>query len=233
MQNMSLEIRSYFAILRRRWWIPAALLFLTLVFTLITTRPWQPRPVGYSLSMDFSVGVQPQASNNAYNYDGYYTALASEYLIDDFSAIVKGSEFAAEVSRRLADKGITVVPGAIQGSTQAGKLHRILQITLYGNDPSQLNAIADAVTGAMTEAAHLFMPRLLAEQGAAYLVNRGQAAPIGPSLRQRLDLPLRLVLALIAGVVLAFVAELFDASVRGREQLEALGITVLGEIPRS
>ncbi len=233
MQTIPIEIRSYFVILRRRWWIPATLLLLTLVFTLITTRPWQPQPASYSLGMDFSVGVQPQTTPNAYNYDGYYTALASEYLIDDFSAIVKGSEFAAEVSRRLADKGITVAPGAIQGSTQAGKLHRILQITIYGNDPGQLGVIADAVTGAMTEAAHLFMPRLLAGQGAAYLVNRGQAAMLGPSLRQRLDLPLRLALALVAGVVLAFLVELFDASVRGREQLEALGITVLGEIPRS
>lgn len=227
-----MELRSYLAILRRRWWIPALLMLLTLALTLIDQRPWQPRPPAYALGLSFSVGVQPQAGEGEYNYDGYYSALASEYLIDDFSEIVKGSAFAAEVSRRLAEQGIMVAPGSIQGSTQAGKLHRILTVTLYGGDAGQLNAIADAVIGAMTGAAHLFMPRLLAEQGAVYLVNRGQPAAIGPSLRQRLDLPLRLALAFIAGVLIVFLLEYLDDRLRHRQQLEALGIPVLGEIPR-
>lgn len=227
-----MELRIYFAILRRRWWIPALLVFLTLALTLISQRPWQPRPPSYALGLSYSVGVQPQVGQGEYNYDGYYSALASEYLIDDFSEIVKGSAFANEVTRRLAGEGITVAPGAIQGSTQAGKLHRILNVTLYGPDAGQLDAIADAVTGAMTEAPHLFMPRLLADQGAVYLVNRGQPVVIGPSLRQRLDLLLRLFLALVAGVLLVFLLEYLDDRVRDRAQLEALGIPVLGEIPR-
>lgn len=227
-----MELRAYVAILRRRWWIPVLLMLLTLALTLISQRPWQPRPPSYALGMSFSVGVQPQEGASDYNYDGYYSALASEYLIDDFSEIVKGSEFAAEVSRRLADKGITVAPGAIQGSTQAGKLHRILMITLYGGNAEQLNTLADAVIGAMTEATHLFMPRLLADQGAVYLVNRGQPAEIGPGLRQRLDLPLRLALALVAGVLLVFLLDYLDDRVRDRQHVEALGIRVLGEIPR-
>lgn len=227
-----MELRAYIAILRRRWWIPLLLMILTLALTIIGQRPWQVRPSSYTLGLSFSVGVQPQAGQGDYNYDGYYSALASEYLIDDFSEIVKGSAFAAEVARLLADQGLTVAPGSIQGSTQAGKLHRILNITLYGGDADQLNAIADAVTGAMTEAPHLFMPRLLADQGAVYLVNRGQPAVIGPSLRQRLDLPLRLALALIAGVLIVFLLDYLDDRLRDPRQLEALGIPVLGEIPR-
>lgn len=227
-----MELRAYLAILRRRWWIPALLVLVTLALTLISQRPWQPRPPVYVLGLSFSVGVQPQAGEGEYNYDGYYSALASEYLIDDFSEIVRGSAFADEVSRRLADQGITIAPGSIQGSTQAGKLHRILNITLSGGDAAQLNAIADAVSAAMTDAAYLFMPRLLADQGAVYLVNRGQPAAIGPSLRQRLDLPLRLALALVAGILIVFLLEYLDDRLRDRQQLEALGIQVLGEIPR-
>ena len=139
-------VRSYVAILRRRWWILAAILILTLLLTLVTQRPWQSPPPGYALGMSLSVGIQPEQTPGQYTYDGYYTALSSEYLVDDFSEIVKGSEFAAEVSRRLANQGITVSPGAIQGSAQTGKLHRILQLTLYGSDPTQLNAIGDAVS---------------------------------------------------------------------------------------
>ncbi len=227
-----MELHTYFRILKRWWWIPTGLFLLTLVFSLITTRPWQPRPPTYALSMSFSVGVRPQHLPDQFTYDGYYTALSSEYLIDDFSEIVKGSEFARVVSQHLADQGIQVAPGQIQGSTQTGELHRILTVTLYDGDPHRLEAIADAVAATMTQDAHLFMPRLLEDQGAVYLINRGTVVPVGPGLKQRLDLPLRLVLALLAGVGLAFLVNYLLPRIYTRDDLEALGIDVMGEIPR-
>ncbi len=225
-------LRSYVAILRRRWWILAAILILTLLLTLVTQRPWQSPPPAYALGMSLSVGIQPEQTPGQYTYDGYYTALSSEYLVDDFSEIVKGSEFAAEVSRRLAGQGITVSPGAIQGSAQTGKLHRILQLTLYGSDPAQLSVIGDAVIATLQDAGHQFMPRLLADRGEVAVVSRGQPALLGRGLRERLDLPLRLALALVAGVLLIFLLEYLDNRVRERSHLEVLGIPVVGEIPR-
>ena len=181
--------------------------------------------------MSFSVGVRPSADSTEYNYDGYYSALASEYLIDDFAAVVKGSEFANAVSARLTDEGITIAPGVIQGSTQTGTLHRILQMTLYGGDPDQLQLIADATTATLEQDADQFMPRLLADQGAVYLIDRGGVSEIRPGLRQRLDLPLRLALAFVAGIGLIFLLEYLDNRIRGRADLEAMGIAVLGEVP--
>lgn len=227
-----MEFRTYADIIRRRWWILAVLLILTLALTLVSQKPWQPRPVTYVLGMSFSVGVQPQELDSEYTYDGYYTALSSEYLIDDFSEIVKGSEFSEAVSSRLAAEGIDVPPGSIQGSAQTGTVHRILQVTVYGDNPEQLPAIADAVQATLTEDADLFMPRLLADQGVVYLVNRGGVAAVGPGLRERLDLPLRLALALIAGIGLIFLLEYLDDRIRTRDQLQAIGLDVLGEIPR-
>ena len=227
-----MEIRTYLRILKRWWWIPIGLTALTLVFSLITLKPWQPRPPTYVMGMSFSVGVRPQQLPDEFTYDGYYTALSSEYLIDDFSEIVKGSEFAAAVSRHLADEGVQVAPGQIQGSTQTGKRHRILNVTIYDADPDRLQKIADAVAVTMTEDADEFMPRLLEDQGAVYLINKGGVAPIGPSLKQRLDLPLRLTLALLAGVGLAFFMEYLMPRVQTRKDLETLGVPVLAEIPR-
>ena len=227
-----MAFRTYLRILKRWWWIPTGLFLLTLLFSLVTLKPWQPRPVTYALSMSYSVGVRPQHLPDQYTYDGYYTALSSEYLIDDFSEIVKGSEFAQAVSQRLADQGIQVAPGQIQGSTQTGELHRILTVTIYDRDPDRLAAIAEAVTEVMTQDTDQFMPRLLEDQGAVYLVNRGGVVPIGPSLKQRLDLPLRLVLALLAGIGLAFLVDYLIPRIYHRKDLEALGIDVLAEIPR-
>jgi capsular polysaccharide biosynthesis protein len=55
---------------------------------------------------------------------------------------------------------------------------------------------------------------------------------VGKSLRERLDLPIRLFLALLAGIALAFLLDYLDDTVRDQAELEEMGITVLGEIPR-
>ena len=227
-----MELKTYFRILKRWWWIPIGLFVLTLLFTLITQKPWQPRPPTYVMGMSFSVGVRPQHLPDEYTYDGYYSALSSEYLVDDFSELVKGSEFAAAVSQRLADEGIVVAPGQIQGLTQTGKLHRILTVTVVDGDPERVQKIAGAVAETITKDTSRFMPRLLEDQGAVYLVNKGGVVAIGPSLKQRLDLPLRLALALLAGIGLAFLLEYLVPCVQTRQDMENLGVKVLAEIPR-
>jgi capsular polysaccharide biosynthesis protein len=42
----------------------------------------------------------------------------------------------------------------------------------------------------------------------------------------------RLLLALVAGLALTFLLDYLDDSVRGRADLEAMGIAVLGEVPK-
>ncbi|HUW08446.1 MAG TPA: hypothetical protein VM537_01895, partial [Anaerolineae bacterium] len=65
-----------------------------------------------------------------------------------------------------------------------------------------------------------------------YLIHRGGIAQSGPGLRERLDLPLRLILALLAGLGLSFLWHYLDTRVRERTDLEEMGLSVLGEIPR-
>jgi len=42
---------------------------------------------------------------------------------------------------------------------------------------------------------------------------------------------LRLILALAAGIVLAFLLDYCDSSIRGRADLESLGLPIFAEIP--
>ncbi len=225
-----MELRQYWAIIRRWWWIPVLTVLLTAALTLLTQRPWQPRPAAYTTSLSFSVGVQPQ--DPASGEEAYYTALASEYLIDDLAEVVRGSEFAAAVSQRLQVQGITVPPGALQGSTQAGKLHRIMTVGITWGNPDELAEIGDAVAAVIEQEAATFMPRLFAQNGAAYLVNQGGVGTVGPGLSDRLEFPLRLMLALAAGIALAFLADYLDDRIRSREDIERMGLMVVGEIPR-
>ena len=226
-----MELRTYWTILRRWAWIPLLAVLLTAALSLLTLRPWQKAAPAYTSTLSFSVGVQPPQAGIT-GEESYYTALASEYLIDDLAEVVRGSEFAAAVSQRLAGQGLTIPAGALQGSTQAGKLHRILAVTITWPNPDELAAIGDAVAATLQEDAPRFMPRLFAQNGAAYLINRGGVSEIGASLRQKLELPLRLLIALAAGIGLAFLAHYLDDRIRSRDDLDGLGLPVIGEIPR-
>ena len=106
-----MELREYWHIIRRRWWLPLALAAIVALAWLATNKPWQPRPPVYNTSLSFSVGIRPEQAGDS--EENYYVALTSEYLIDDMAEVVRGSEFAAAVSERLAMQGISVPSGAV------------------------------------------------------------------------------------------------------------------------
>ncbi|MBC7224952.1 MAG: lipopolysaccharide biosynthesis protein, partial [Anaerolineae bacterium] len=101
-----MELRRYWAIVWRRWWLPVGLVALVLLMGLLW--PQRAAPV-YQASLRFTVGLQPEPrSGDYYTYDRYYTWLTSEYIADDFSEVVKSQAFAQGVSARLADQQIQV-----------------------------------------------------------------------------------------------------------------------------
>jgi capsular polysaccharide biosynthesis protein len=227
-----MELIAYWRIIRRRWWLPVALALLTAVLTLVMQRPWQPRPAVYSASMRFNVGVQPERIPGVYTYDRYYTMLTSEYLVDDLGEIVRSGVFASAVSKRLAGQGIAVPASAIGASTQPGKLHRILTVSVTWGDEAQLRAIAEAVAATLTERSADFFGQFSAAEADIRLIDPPAIGRVGRPAREQLDLPLRVLLALAAGLALAFLLDYLDDSVRDRVDLERLGLPVLGEIPR-
>ncbi len=102
-----MELRQYAQILYRRWWIPVALVILTGLFSAIQLRPWQTPAPTYTASLRVLIGVAPATAADAAAYDPrYYAWLTSEYLVDDFTQVVRSDLFAQKVSERLADQGI-------------------------------------------------------------------------------------------------------------------------------
>jgi capsular polysaccharide biosynthesis protein len=227
-----MELRHYWQIICRRWWWPVLLVAIVLVASL-ATRP-QKIPT-YQVSMRFSMGIAPEPTQpNVYNFDRYYTYLTSEYLIDDFSEVVRSAVFAQAVSDRLASSAtpIQVPAGAIQGSTQSGKLHRILTLHISWGNAEQLKAIAEAAALTLQQDNARFFAQLGAEGAQVFLLDPPNVFEVGIGLREKMDIPIRLVLALIVGLGLIFLAEYLDNTVHERSELEALGLTVLAEIPQ-
>lgn len=225
-----MELRRYWEIVWRRWWLIIGLMGLVLAVSLL----WpQQIPTVYQASMRFTVSLEPEPRTGSYyTYDRYYAWLTSEYIADDFSEVVKSQEFARGVSGRLIEQKIQVPAGAIQGSTVAEKQHRILTLRITWPNAGQVQAIAEAAAAELMENNAHYFAQLGAEGATVTLIDPPAVTLVGRSLRQRLDLPIRLFLALFVGVSLAFLLDYLDDSVRKREDLEALGLEVLGEIPR-
>ncbi len=225
-----MELRAYWRVLKRRWWVWVLLPLLVLVLTLATARP---APTTYTASMAFTVGIKPEPKTGAYySYDRYYTWLTAEYFVDDLAEVIRRSEFSNAVSAELAKRGVQVSGLAIGAATQTGKLHRILNVSVAWHDAEQIRAIADAILTVLQEQSASFFGFLQAEDAVVRLIDGPHFGVAGRSLRERLDLPLRLLIAFLAGVGIAFLWDYLDDTVRSREELARMGLDVLAEIPR-
>lgn len=226
-----MELREYWSIVWRRIWIVVALVVVVLAVTLAASRP--PAP-SYTATLRFLVGVPPEPARGAYyTYDRYYSWLASEYLADDFSEVLRSDAFAGNVTARLSEgeQPIQVPAGAIRGSTVAEKQHRILTMHIAWGDSAQLVRIAQAAAQALQEDGGRYFAQLGEEQARINLIDPPVVTPVPTGLRERLDLPIRLLLALMAGLFLAFLVDYLDDTVRDTQELEAMGLPVLGGVP--
>jgi capsular polysaccharide biosynthesis protein len=228
-----MELREYRQILIRRWWIPVALTVLVTLLSAWQLRLWQTPPPTYIASVRMLLGVEPLAEADVASYDPrYYAWLTSEYLVDDFTEVLRSELFAGAVNHRLAAQEIEIPAGLIRASATTGRQHRIIHLSLNWSDAAQLQAIADATVAELTENAATYFAQLGTERATVSLLDGPAVATVGPDLRRRLEFPLRVILALMAGIGLLFVVEYLDTSVRQPRDLEEVGLSVIGIIPK-
>jgi len=224
-----MELRQYWRIVRKRLWIVIVLVAIVLVSSLVL-RP--ERPALYQTSMRFTVGLVPESrSGDYYAYDRYYTWMSSEYLVDELTEVVGSEAFARAVSEELADSDLDLPAGALHGSMGANRKHRILTLHITWGDQTQLREIADAAAKVLRERSADFLGQLGTTDADIHLIDPPVVLPAARSLKDKLDLPIRLFLALLAGVALTFILDYLDDTVRDQAEVEALGLAVLGEIP--
>jgi len=224
-----MELRQYWHIVWKRVWIPALLFAVVLAVSLVLGRPASPQ---YQAVGRVLVDVPPLEAVEGMGFDPRLTApQATEYLVDDFTQFVSSQAVAEAVSRRLADQGIQVPPGVIQSSTASEQIHRVVTLRVTWDDPNEALAILTAAVEVLKQETPVYFGRLGLEQPQVTLFDGPSVSPVPPSLTQRLDVPVRLLLALLAGVALCFLLHYLDDSIGGREELEGMGIRVLAEVP--
>jgi len=226
-----MELRDYARVLLRYWWLIVLLVVVVGAGSYIFRA--QPAPQ-YSASMRFTIGVNAPAAKDVTGYDPILTAYqASEYIRDDFVEIIQSDVFAADVNAMLAKSGVsgvTVSKGNLSAAVE--KQRRLISMSVTWGNAQQAQQIADAAVKNLSENNAKYFAQLGSTGATVAVIDNPVVSPIGRSLREQLDIPIRVLIALLAGIALAFIFDYLDTSVRDAHDVEGLGLRVVGEIPR-
>ncbi len=220
-----MELRTLLKILKRYWYLILIPPVLVGLFTLFTYHA--PAPT-YTSTLRFSVGYAPDQQTTSL-YDRNYPAwLTSEYMAGGLSDWAKTGDFAQAVADA---SGSNISAGEVAGSLVSDHLRSIVVLYLNGSDPDRLTTIGNAAIKVLQVRNNVVFPQN--GKGAVVTALDGVVvAPAPPSLRTRLDIPIRIGLGLVLGLVLAFLVWYFDPRLRDRADAEAIGLNIIAEIPK-
>ena len=226
-----MELKAYLAVLARRWWL--VVLVPALVFAGVVAQFLHGKPT-YVASTQVSIvrNEQQPNLNTQYTYDDYYALLASEFALDDLVMTVKGNVFADDVAAQIKqDTGKDIAPKDIQQEIGSGRIHRILTIDVSDQDPDR--AVLIASTAAKTLEAKGLSYFKLSDGSSVSIQTIDVATKAKANTTKRVVMYMvQLLLAVFAGLVLAFFVDYLDDTLRGVESVSgALGLPVLGTIP--
>ncbi len=225
-----MELRQLWQLFKRRWWVAAIPALIVLAVGIVT---YNPPGSFYSVGVRFIVGQEPTDAAATEDEERYYNWLTSEYIVNGLTDWIRGERFAAAVSAQLAQQGVDVPAGEIRGSLAADNTRSMMTVILNsGRDQATVEQMINAVISVLTTQNADALPQLGDEPAALVQLDTPIVNQIAPGIRSQLDLPLRVALALGAGIGLAFLVEYLDPTVRGRDELERSGWVVLGEIPK-
>jgi capsular polysaccharide biosynthesis protein len=226
-----MELGIYLRVLIRYWWLIVALVVVVGVGSYVL-RP-QPAPV-YQAGIRFTIGVNAPTYAQANGYDPILTSYqASEYIRDDFVEVVQSDLFADDVTAQLRKAGvndITVRKGAISAAIE--KQRRLMSMTVTWNSADRATKVVEAAVKCLSENNPKYFAQLGSSPAMITIVDTPTVSRVGASLREQMDIPIRVALALLAGIALAFILDYLDQSVRDARDAESLGLQVIGEIPR-
>jgi capsular polysaccharide biosynthesis protein len=224
-----MELLQYWQVIKRRWlWvvIPAV---IALAAALATYD--RPGPI-YNAGVRFIVGQEPTEAAMLSDEERLANWKASEYVVNTLADWVRGGQFAALVSDALEEEGIQVAPDSIVGGTISDSTRSMMVLSMTYDDPAVLEQMLNAAGRVLQEQNDQGLPQLGGRPAELVQLDRPIVNQVPPGIVSQLELPLRVVIALAAGLFLAFLLEYLDPTVREREELEAMGIPVIVEIPR-
>jgi len=225
-----MQLRRYWAVVRRRWLVVAAVVGLVAIAggLLLAFGPRQ-----YTAEVRVLLNRVPNQSPGAtadFRYDDYYRFLATEYVLDDLVEKVGGNIFALKVVAHLNSQGILGYSDEqVMRALKPERAHRVLTVEASGPTREAALALARAVEEVLTTDSEVVPP----PDGSRVNVQTIHRDAVARSnwLRALLTYVLQVLLALLLGLGLAFVLDYLDDRVRDADDARALGAPLLGRLP--
>lgn len=228
-----MELRAYAGVIRRYWYVVVIVPVLVLAGVIFQA---SRAKTTYTSKTELSIvreGDQAPSSAVYGLYNDYYNYLTSEYTLDDMVGLVQGNVFAQDVSAELAKTdGISMSTKDVQMALASSRLNRILTIQAKADSKTRAEAIA-AAAGKVLEAKGVgfFGYKDPGTQAMIRTVQTASEATASTN-RQRIILALQVIIGIIAGILIAFLIDYIDDTLRSPEMVSSsLRLPVIAAIP--
>ena len=227
-----MELKRYWQIILRFWWV--ALLFsLAGAFNAYTTY----KSTASNYQATFQVNIQrdlpsPDQLNTGYqDYFDYYRFVSTEYVVDDYTMVVKGSEFLKDVEASLKGTPYPMSVDELKGSFDIDRKHRELNFTVRAETPAKVIALTTALSDRISKDAGKYLATGQERIYSGKIVDLPTVASYN-SGRNLLSSAIRGVIGVVLGLALVFLLAYLDSRLfTPADFKEVLEIPVLGVIP--
>ncbi len=223
-----MDVRDYWVVIARRWWILAAFTLAALLLSLAFAPRTEDRYVA-TVRAAVSLRAEP-FRQDVFGFDRFYAFQSAEFLVDDFAEVIRSQAFSEDVARTLNDPSIT--PGMVQDARRVEKTHRILTVTIASGNADATRRMAEATMRTLEQVAPAYFLQLDAGDARVSIIDQPQTVTISGAQRTALDIALRTALGFAVGLALVFLLHALDRTLyTPKEFQDALDTPILGEIP--
>lgn len=226
-----MQLRQYWAIVRRRWLIVALVIGLVVLgggaLLLLTPRQYTAE---VRLLLNREPTQRPIPADAPFVYDDYYRFLSAEFSLDDAVEAIKGNLFAQAVLTRLDAGGTTGWSDEqVSHALKPDRAHRVLTIETMATTREMALRLKAAVETTISRSPELIGPA----DGSKLQVRVVHSDALARSnlVRSLLIYAVQIVLGVLVGLGLAFLLDYLDDRVRDESDAQALGVPVLGRLP--
>lgn len=229
-----MELKQLWDVIQRRWWLIVIPVAVALIVTLPSLKAVISPPVTYSVTINFTASQTPPSDKaQTFQDQSYIPWLASEYAVTNLASWMHTESFAHAVADELqkqANKTFDI--NALRGAFQPDSARSIMRLAITWPDPDDIKLIAQAAIDVLSQQNQTYFPELAAQKATVVPLDAITVAPVSAPITTRLSPLFRILVGLAVGLALAFLAEYLDPTIRDRRDAEAVGLAIVGEIPR-
>jgi|GEM_PF-1880315 len=227
-----MELRRYWQIILRYWWV---VLIFTLAGVFLAYTTYKSTTANYQAA--FVVNIQrdlppaTQANTGYQDFFDYYRSISAEYVLDDYTQIVKGSLFLTDVVDSLKSTPYPLSADDLKGAFDVERKHRELTFTVRADTIEKNLVLVKALSQNMDKNAGKYLARGDERLYSAKIIDMPNTATYN-SGRNLLLASIRAIIGIILGVGLAFLLNYLDTTLRSKADFEeVLDLPIIGTIP--